>query len=57
MLRSYGRRPALAAEPFMKLGGISKGDCFVNRLGALVPWRHFSGLVEGDHRPGVQVVP
>jgi hypothetical protein len=41
----------------MKLGGISKGDCFVNRLGALVPWRHFSGLVEGDHRPGVQVVP
>ncbi len=53
-LRSYGRRAALAAEQLVKFGGIPKDDCFVNRLGALIPRRHLVSLVQGDHRPGVQ---
>jgi hypothetical protein len=37
---SFGRRAALAAETFVKFGGISKDDCFVSSLGALIPRRH-----------------
>ena len=56
-LPSYGRRAALAAEQFVKLDGISKDDCFVSSLGALIPRRHRAGLVQRDHRPGAQIVP
>ena len=40
----------------MKLDGIPKDHCFVNRLGAFIPWRHLTSLVQGDHRQGVQIV-
>jgi hypothetical protein len=53
---SYVRYAALAAEPFVHFSGISKDDCFVSSLVALVPWRHLASLVQGGHRPGVQIV-
>ena len=40
----------------VNLRGISKDRCFVNRLGALIPRRHLASLVQGDDRPGVQIV-
>jgi hypothetical protein len=54
-LSSYRRPVALAGEKFVDLDGIPRDCCFVNRLGALIPRRHPASLVEGDHRPCVQI--
>ncbi|WP_156438626.1 hypothetical protein [Bradyrhizobium valentinum] len=39
----------------MNLDGIPKHYCVVERLGAFIPRRHLASLVQGDHRPGVQI--
>ena len=40
----------------MNLDGIPKHYCVVKRLGAFIPRRHLASLVQGDHRPGVQIM-
>ena len=55
-LPSYGRCGGFAREKFVKLDGIPKDHCFVERLGALIPRRHPASFIQGDRRHGVQIV-
>ena len=51
-LPSSGRRATLAAEQFVKFGGVLKHDGFVSSLGALISRRHLLSLVQRGRRSG-----